>query len=752
MLNATGATISGAITATSGSFTGDITTNNISATAGTVGGWTLTSSGSTRLYAGTGTTFTGLIANSASSSAVTIFAGATNNAGLSPLFSVTNAGYLTASSGLIGGFTLASDRLTNLGASKYAGIIDTALDTDKAFFAGATDTAGLGATFAVTNAGAVTASNITATGGTIGGWTLASTPSRLHAGSGSAFVGLSADTTSLATTIFAGATDNTGFGAKFKVLNDGSVTASNLSITGGPSGGNVISVNSGTFSVTSAGAMTATSANVTGTISTSNITATGGFIGGWTLNSTSLTNSGGSSGQYAGILDTPSAGLAFFAGATDNVGASAKFSVTNDGAITATSGTIGGYTIASDRLTNNGGGTAQFSGLIDTPTTGLAFFAGATDTAGASAKFTVTNAGEMTATSGLIGGYTLASDRLTNASTTGSVKYAGLIDTADATGLAFFAGATGNDGAGATFAVTNAGALSASSVSITGGSITIGIGSLFSVTSDGQVAAKGGYFDPIDTGTLFRPAVVVAGNTTQGDIAAANGGTLNLGVTSLGATGTAATGQFTNVLQMTSSIITANKTLYIGSANTSTTGLSFKQNRGHIAPYSDSSANSSIGIYTDSGRGAYGNLVAEYFFPGGQGSARLGHNGNFTMNDSLDITGSLTVTGRVSQVGADSTARNVPFMFYGKTASATTTVPGEGGIYVTVSYTGETGATPLVVIPTIQYVGSPDDKLVASVYTAGTASASIRISNTNEGIGSDSGVSRQVWLIGYTAS
>lgn len=171
----------------------------------------------------------------------------------------------------------------------------------------------------------------------------------------------------------------------------------------------------------------------------------------------------------------------------------------------------------------------------------------------------------------------------------------------------------------------------------------------FSVTAAGQMAAAGAYFDPIATPTAtptqFRPAVVVAGNTTEGDIAAAgNGttatGTLNLGVTTLGATGTGATGQFTNVLQMTSSIITANKTVYIGSSSTSLTGLSFKQNRGHIGPYSDSSSNNSIGVYTDSGRGTMGYLVAQNFYPGGQGSSYLSFAGGvFTMNDSLTVTG-----------------------------------------------------------------------------------------------------------------
>jgi hypothetical protein len=85
----------------------------------------------------------------------------------------------------------------------------------------------------------------------------------------------------------------------------------------------------------------------------------------------------------------------------------------------------------------------------------------------------------------------------------------------------------------------------------------------FSVTAAGQLAASGAYFDPITrtsgSSTYYRPAIIVAGNTNEGDIAAASNGTLNLGVTTLGATGDALSGQFTNVLQMTSSIITANK-------------------------------------------------------------------------------------------------------------------------------------------------------------------------------------------------
>ena len=185
---------------------------------------------------------------------------------------------------------------------------------------------------------------------------------------------------------------------------------------------------------------------------------------------------------------------------------STNFTVSNTGVITAASGTIGGWTLGSDRFTNYGGATGQYSGLIDTATTGLAFFAGATDTAGTSAKFTVSNAG----------------------------------------------------------------AVGASALTVTGGSISIG--SAFAVTSDGQVTGTGAYFNP----TTNRPAIVVAGSSTEGDIAAAGSGTsatgtLNLGVTKVGATGTA-TSQFTNVLQLTASTITANKPIVLASTLAFSTG------------------------------------------------------------------------------------------------------------------------------------------------------------------------------------
>lgn len=77
--------------------------------------------------------------------------------------------------------------------------------------------------------------SITASSGTIGGFTIGS--SSLYAGSGSNFVGI----VPASFPFFAGATDNIGTGAKFSVTPAGALTATNANITG------VITATSGSF-------------------------------------------------------------------------------------------------------------------------------------------------------------------------------------------------------------------------------------------------------------------------------------------------------------------------------------------------------------------------------------------------------------------------------------------------------------------------------------------------------------------------
>lgn len=469
-----------------------------------------------------------------------------HSTGAAAPFSVTSTGAISATSGSVGGWTLSSNSFTG-GDTTIASAGDITLgtgenvarisSTDPAYRLWLGGSTASTAPFRVTSTGSLTAtsanitgtistSDITATGGTIGGWSLAS--SRLYAsatsGATTKFYGVVADPVLLGRAFFAGATNSSGDGSVFEVLNDGSVIANNISITGGPDAGNVISVNGGTFSVTSAGAMTATSATVSGSV-----TATSGSIGGWSIYPDRIYNSGVS--KFIGLVDSAADGdVAIFAGATSSTGSGAVFSVTNSGAITATSGTIGGYTIASDRLTHESStGSVKYAGLIDTAAdTGLAFFAGATSTAGAGATFSVTNSGSVTAsnlevTGGAVGGWKIESDRIYNALAI-SPHISGLYRTSGAAGIAFFAGATNSTGDGAAFLVDNDGEMIATNVTIIGTDTTLNSTNTGKLTL--RPSASQGASLVLTDGTLVKSVGYSATrNSATGNVVVAYGGT-----------------------------------------------------------------------------------------------------------------------------------------------------------------------------------------------------------------------------------
>lgn len=139
------------------------------------------------------------------------------------------------------------------------------------------------------------------------------------------------------------------------------------------------------------------------------------------------------------------------------------------GSITATTGTIGGFTIGPDYIIDS----ADMFGLSSAVTGGddVRFWAGASFANRNTAPFRVTEAGVMTANSGTfagtlsapsgnIGGFTIASSSL-SATATGNTT----IVSSGAT--AFAAGPTGSP----TFTVTQAGALTVTGGTITGGTI-----------------------------------------------------------------------------------------------------------------------------------------------------------------------------------------------------------------------------------------------------------------------------------------
>jgi hypothetical protein len=121
------------------------------------------------------------------------------------------------------------------------------------------------------------------------------------------------------------------------------------------------------------------------------ITATLGTIGGWTIGATSLT--AGAGANTVG-LDSGGTNPAFYAGSATP--GSAPFRVTQAGVLTSTSGTVGGFTISATELYAGSGVTR-----VEMQAAG-GFWAGAD--AFASAPFRVSPAGALTATTATITG------------------------------------------------------------------------------------------------------------------------------------------------------------------------------------------------------------------------------------------------------------------------------------------------------------------------------------------------------------
>ena len=150
------------------------------------------------------------------------------------------------------------------------------------------------------------------------------------------------------------------------VAADGTVTATNLALNGG----SITLKDNGVtkFSVTNAGYMTAKS----------------GQIAGWNISDTTLT------GNKTGLAKTTNdSDIAIWAG--NATASSAPFKVTQGGSLTSTDGSIGGWTIGQNSL-SNGSGSAHVEINSDS-TNDYAIWAGAASTG--SAPFKVKRSGEV---------------------------------------------------------------------------------------------------------------------------------------------------------------------------------------------------------------------------------------------------------------------------------------------------------------------------------------------------------------------
>jgi len=167
----------------------------------------------------------------------------------------------------------------------------------------------------------------------------------------------------------------------------------------------------------------------------------------------------------------------------------------------------------------------------------------------------------------------------------------------------------------------------------------------------------------------------------------------------------------------------------LGTSNTSTQGdIRFKTGTGgRIGAFNATSGNTSIGVY-NADRSAYAALVALGFYPN-QGTANLSHNGsNFTMNDTLAVTGAITATTNITATGTIGGSNLPSYVRTAVSTASTTSIAAQGFQDHTVTYTS-TGSTPTVVIATVYHSGATSANLVATVWSRTASSATIRIYN-----------------------
>ncbi len=328
-------------------------------------------------------------------------------------FYVTSAGALTAKSGTIGGFTISTSAIYKT-KSSYS-------STTAGVYIG-TDGIGLGAgTFYVTSAGA-----LTATSGTIGGFTIG--------------------TTSIYKT----------------------KTAYSNSTAGVYIGTDGIGLGAGKFYVTSAGAMTATSATVTGTINATSGTFTNVEIRGsiyFNEDRSYFLNPNYNNGSWYIYLPK------FRVDDT-----SAYFS----GTLQAPGGTIGGFTISTSSIYKSKTAYSNTTAGVYIGTDGIGLGAG---------TFYVTSAGYLYATSGKIGGMSLAASQMYSNNFILGTVYDANDSTKSFTTLSF--GETSGSTFTATTVLTNSGCYMQA---LSSNAIACGVIRVQSIRADASISSNTGFY------------------------------------------------------------------------------------------------------------------------------------------------------------------------------------------------------------------------------------------------------------------
>ena len=410
---------------------------NVSAGSGTIGGWTigattLTATGITLSSTGDAYIAIGVTPPTTPTAGTGIFLNKTGLFGLDAntqrfklgvdgsgwLGAATTISWTTAGVVTVAGFTVGNADLTKT-TSGNTTIVSSGTT---AFTAGPTGSP----TFTVSQAGVLTATGvvvsgaITASSGSIGSFTIGTylytgsktayndTNAGVHLGSDGIGIGNNVFTVSSAgvlvatsATIVGAITANSGTIGSFTIgtyLYTGSKTAYNDTNAGVHLGSDGIGIGNNVFTVSSAGALVATSATITGAI-----TATSGAIGSFTIGTYLYTGTKTAYNDVNAGVHIGSDGLGF----GNNVftvsaaGALVATSATITGTITATSGTIAGFTVDATEGLYAGTGNTRVQ-----MKPGAGIWCG--ETVIGDAEFSVTNAGVIKAVSGTIGGCTLA--------------------------------------------------------------------------------------------------------------------------------------------------------------------------------------------------------------------------------------------------------------------------------------------------------------------------------------------------------
>ena len=356
----------------------------------------------------------------------------TIKSGDTEMFSVSDQGVLFSRSGQIGGWYIGSDYLGNKNtrAASTVGMHSSETSTDIVFWAGgANPSTSNVAPFMVTAGGKIYATDLDVTGGKIGGWYITST----HIGSSNtkaaSLVGLS-NVTGNTVAFWAGNNGSDPSAANFRVQGNGTVYASNLNITGGSI--TIKKDGATTFSVSSTGAVSASDITITGgsitlkngsqttfSVSTTGyMTALSGQIANWFFSSTHIGNASTKANSTIGMASGTGTDVVFWAGTNKfqvlangklkssdieisggeinikNSAGTVTFSVSNEGVLTAKSGSIGGWYFLTDYLgnANTKAGSSVGMAPVAGTSTDKAFWAGG---AGSDATFYVTGTGKL---------------------------------------------------------------------------------------------------------------------------------------------------------------------------------------------------------------------------------------------------------------------------------------------------------------------------------------------------------------------